>query len=136
MHSDLRRYYLRTETDGLTRMATLLIVDDEYVITEILECIFEDEGYTVVKTVSAVNALKVLDRVRPDLVIADFMMPVMNGVELATAIRAHPVFHQLPIVLMTGGAADQAQATSGLFTEIVTKPFEVKALIRTIQSLM
>lgn len=69
---------------------TLLIVDYEYLITEILECTFEDEGYTAFKTVSAVKALQMLRCARPDLITTDLMMPTMNGAEFAAAI--HRVF--------------------------------------------
>ena len=62
-------------------MTTILIVDDEYLIADILGYAMEDEGYMVVKASNGRRGLEVLDRERPELVITDFMMPVMDGLE-------------------------------------------------------
>ncbi|WP_256345401.1 PleD family two-component system response regulator, partial [Pseudomonas sp. F1002] len=68
-------------------MTTILVVDDEYLIADILGYALEDEGYMVVKASNGQKALEVLERERPALIITDFMMPVMDGQEFAEAVR-------------------------------------------------
>jgi len=60
-------------------MATILVVDDEYLIADILAYALEDEGFMVVTAGNGKKALEVLERERPSLIITDFMMPVMDG---------------------------------------------------------
>lgn len=117
-------------------MPTVLIVDDEYVVADILGDVLEDEGYTVVKATNARKGLEILDRERPSLVITDYMMPGMNGAEFAHAIRARPTFAALPIILMTGAQGPEGRSAPQLFTAVFDKPFDLVALLATVAQLV
>lgn len=110
-------------------MPTVLIVDDEYVLADILGEVLEDGGYVVVKARSARKGLDLLDQSRPALVITDYMMPGMNGEEFAQAIRARPTFAHVPIILMTGAQGVEGRAAPELFTDVFDKPFSIDALL-------
>lgn len=117
-------------------MSTVLIVDDEYVIADILGFALEDEGYTVVKASSARKGLDILERDRPSLVITDYMMPGMNGAEFAREIRSRPAFEQLPIILMTGGQGREGRSAPDLFTRVFDKPFDIDHMLAAVAELV
>lgn len=83
-------------------MPTIMIVDDEYIITNILGRLLEDAGYKALTILSARKGLEIMSCVQPDLVITDLMMPDMNGSEFAAVIRSRPATQHLPIILITG----------------------------------
>ena len=117
-------------------MATILIVDDEYLIADILGYALEDEGYMVVKAANGRRGLEVLDRERPSLVITDFMMPMMDGVEFAEAIRSRAANSQLPILLMSGAHGSIGRATPALFADVFDKPFDVDQVVARVRELI
>ncbi len=83
-------------------MALILVVEDEYLLADMLAGFLQDEGHDVATAAHGVAALKLLQERKPDLLISDYMMPLMNGAELAEAIRSDPRFSGLPVLLMTG----------------------------------
>ncbi|WP_219265657.1 response regulator transcription factor [Pseudomonas sp. Xaverov 259] len=115
-------------------MTTILVVDDEYLIADILSFALEDEGFMVVTASNGRKGLEVLDRERPALIITDFMMPVMDGLEFATAVRALP--NQLPIILMSGAQAHIGMQRSDLFDAVVAKPFNIDLIIAEVKKLL
>lgn len=117
-------------------MTTILIVDDEYLIADILGYALEDEGYMVVKAANGRRGLEVLDRERPSLVITDFMMPMMDGVEFAEAIRSRPANADLPILLMSGAHGSIGRATPNLFEDVFDKPFDVDQIVSKVRELI
>lgn len=117
-------------------MTTILIVDDEYLIADILGYAMEDEGYMVVKASNGRKGLEVLDRERPELVITDFMMPVMDGLEFARAIRARPASADLPIILMSGAQGSVGRASPELFAAVFDKPFDINQIIAKVKELI
>ncbi|MDR0278818.1 MAG: response regulator [Paucimonas sp.] len=117
-------------------MSTILVVDDEYQISDILAFTLEDEGYGVVKAGNGEKALEVLDDVRVDLLITDYMMPVMNGEELARKLRDLPRFKALPIILISGAQASIGRENPGLFDGVLDKPFDPAILIAMVRQLM
>ena len=117
-------------------MTTILIVDDEYLIADILGYAMEDEGYMVVKASNGRKGLEVLDRERPELVITDFMMPVMDGLEFARAIRARPASADLPIILMSGAQGSVGRASPDLFAAVFDKPFDINQVIAQVRELI
>lgn len=117
-------------------MTTILIVDDEYLIADILGYALEDEGYMVVKAGNGRKGLEVLDRERPELVITDFMMPVMDGLEFAQAIRARPASADLPIILMSGAHGSIGRGSPELFAAVFDKPFDVAKVIALVEQLI
>jgi CheY-like chemotaxis protein len=117
-------------------MTTILVVDDEYLIADILSFALEDEGFMVVKASNGQKGLEVLDRERPALVITDFMMPVMDGQEFATAIRALPSVNHLPIILMSGAQAHIGMQRSDLFDAVLAKPFNIDLIIAEVKKLL
>lgn len=117
-------------------MSTILVVDDEYLICDILEFALEDAGYAVEKAISCRKALEILEKTRIDLVITDYMMPEMNGGELARALRAEPDFKNMPIILMSGAQASVGRESPGLFDKVLEKPFEPPALLNLIEELL
>ncbi|AYN93316.1 MULTISPECIES: response regulator [Pseudomonas] len=116
-------------------MTTILVVDDEFLIAEILSFALEDAGFQVKTASNGQKALDALLREQPALVITDFMMPLMNGMELAQAIHDHPDLKAIPIILTTGAQAHIAQQNQHLFNAIFEKPFDVFKVIDTVKAL-
>jgi two-component system response regulator VicR len=117
-------------------MTTILVVDDEYLIAEILSFALEDEGFMVVTASNGRKGLDVLDRERPALIITDFMMPVMDGLEFAKAVRALPSGKHLPIILMSGAQAHIGMRRSDLFDAVLAKPFNIDLIIAEVKKLL
>ena len=116
-------------------MPTILIIDDEYLIADILSFALEDEGFQTVVAGSGRKALEILDRERPDLIITDFMMPGMTGLELAETIKSRDVHRSTPIMLMSGAQAYMGAERPDLFAEVIEKPFDIDQLIGKIHAL-
>ena len=117
-------------------MTTVLVVDDEFLIADILGLALEDEGYMVVHASNGKKALEVLARERAGLIITDFMMPAMNGLELALAIKSRPETAALPVILMSGAQSHIARDHPELFAAIFDKPFNIDDLIATVARLV
>ena len=117
-------------------MTTILVVDDEYLIADILGYALEDEGYMVVKASNGQKGLEVLERERPALIITDFMMPVMDGLEFANAVRALPAVNHLPIILISGAQAHLGMERSDLFDAVLDKPFNIDTILATVRYLL
>jgi len=115
-------------------MKTVLVVDDELDIAEAVKSILEDEGYHVVVCANGREALQRLDQTRPDLAIIDIMMPVMNGFETIKAIRRHPDFGGLPVLIMS--AIDPSMKPSEWDSAgFLKKPFSLKELLERVNRL-
>ena len=117
-------------------MTMILIVDDEYLIADILSFALEDEGYLTVTAGSGLKALGILERERPQLIITDYMMPGMNGIELAEAVRSNQGLGQIPIMLMSGAQSYLGIARPDLFSKVFDKPFEISAVVEAVRALL
>jgi len=112
-------------------MASVLVVDDEDVLLEMIALLVESLGYRVVAATNGHEALRALrnEDTAPMLVISDVMMPQMNGIALARAIRADPRLHDLPIVLMSAaGRAPQDNPAD----HFIQKPFDLELIAQLI----
>lgn len=117
-------------------MTTVLILDDEYLVADILSFALEDEGLLTVTAGGGRRALEILDRERPDLIITDFMMPGMTGIEFAEAVRARPAHKDTPIILMSGAQAHLGMERPDLFIQVLEKPFDIDVVIRKVQAIL
>ena len=115
------------------RVKTILVVDDELGSAEVLSLILEEEGYRAFCAVNGQLALIQAREVVPDLVIVDYMMPLMNGAEFSRALRADPQFAHTRIILNSGlpEAAIQDQFES--YDAFLRKPFKVERLLELVQ---
>jgi CheY-like chemotaxis protein len=112
---------------------TILVVDDELGSAEVLGLILEEEGY---RTFCAVNGQLALIQARdvvPDLVIVDYMMPLMNGAEFSHALRADPQFAQTKIILNSGLPEAAIRDQFGSYDAFLRKPFKVGRLLELVQ---
>ena len=114
---------------------SILIVDDEASIVESLQEILEYEGYDVRVASNGQQALTQLETGVPSVVLTDFMMPVMNGLQLMEVLRARPGLHALPIVLMSAVHLQPARSRQ-LWTAFLGKPFEIDALLSTLEGVL
>lgn len=117
-------------------MNTILIVDDEYLIADILGFALEDAGFLVEKAGNGRKALEALRDRRVDLVITDYMMPVLNGEELVRAIREELQLGDLPVILMSGAQASLGRTNPQLFAAVFDKPFDMDRMIATVRELL
>jgi len=117
-------------------MTKVLVVDDEFMVAEVIALALEDLGYEVIQAYNGEKALEVLEHETPSLIISDYMMPVMNGLELAQALKQHSKWVDLPIILLSGGHIDQTQRHAHLFECILQKPFSFSLLAETVANLI
>jgi CheY-like chemotaxis protein len=117
-------------------MATILIVDDEKPVREFLVSAFEQEGHQVLEASHGRHALNLIasGSTRPDLVISDVMMPLLNGVELCHFLKADPATAHIPIVLMS--AAHPRASTGAGADALISKPFDLDTLDALVQGLL
>jgi len=117
-------------------MALILVVDDEYLVAIMLADVLEDEGFEVVTASNGQLALDAIEVRRPDLVVTDFMMPAMTGLELAEALRADAETAQVPILLVSGAQGGIARSRPDLFDAVLDKPYQTNAMIAQIRALL
>jgi DNA-binding response OmpR family regulator len=114
---------------------TVLLVDDDSRLREIVGMALADEGYAVRTTDSAEEAVEVLERTEPDLLILDVMLPGKDGFELCREIRTRS---PVPILMLTA-KTDTVDVVVGLESgadDYVTKPFVTKELVARIRALL
>jgi two-component system alkaline phosphatase synthesis response regulator PhoP len=117
---------------------TVLVVDDDPVIQKLLQVNFEMEGYDVVVAGDGEEGLALAREERPDLVLLDVMMPKMNGLDVAAALRSDKVTEAIPIIMLSAKAqASDVQAGLDLgVDDYVTKPFDPLELLERVSTLL
>jgi CheY-like chemotaxis protein len=117
-------------------MARVLIVEDEEAAADALAALLELDGFDVTRAPNGRRAIEMLAEARPELIITDYMMPVMDGVEMARGIRATPAYAEVPIVMTSGVSESALKAHTSLISAFLRKPFRVEALLATIDRLL
>lgn len=120
-------------------MATsILIVEDEQDIRELLEFTFLRDGYDVIAAETAEIALQKLDIKLPDMIVVDWMLPGMDGIDLAKRLRRDELTADLPIVMLTarGEEADKLKSFAGGIDDYITKPFSPRELLARVKALL
>jgi two-component system response regulator VicR len=120
------------------RRARILVVDDEQDLVWALQHALCAEGYEVLTAGDGVQALAVARRHRPDLVVLDIAMPVLNGLQVCQELRQDPAAPAIPILFLTV-RSDVEQRVKGLDAgsdDYLVKPFDVRELKARIRALL
>ncbi len=115
---------------------TILVVEDEYGSAEVLQLILEFEGWRVILAGDGRDALQRIDGVVPDLVLADFMMPNMNGAQLGKAMRADAATARVPIVIMSAADESQVRREFSDYQAFLHKPYRLAELLALLRGLL
>jgi two-component system phosphate regulon response regulator PhoB len=119
-------------------MSVVLVVEDETAIAELISINLRHSGYTVNIAVDADQAQAAVDRVLPDLVLLDWMLPGQSGLQLAKRWRSEARTRELPIIMLTA-RADESDKINGLDAgadDYLTKPFSTKELLARIRAVL
>ena len=118
--------------------ARIMIVEDEEPLTLLLRYNLESEGYDVETVVRGDDADTRLRESPPDLVVLDWMLPGLSGIELCRRLRARPETKSLPIIMLTA-RGEESERVRGLATgadDYIVKPFSVPELIARVRALL
>ena len=113
----------------------ILIVEDQAGNRRILHDLFANAGYELIEAESGEEALSALATSRPDLILMDIQLPVMDGYEATRRIRADPEMKGIPIIAVTSNAlaGDEAKALATGCNAYVSKPYSPRALLAKVR---
>jgi CheY-like chemotaxis protein len=118
-------------------MKTILIVDDEFGIVDVLGEVLGDEGYRVVTAANGQQGLERIAEMRPSLVILDMMMPVLDGLAMLGRLRSDPAYRDLEVIVMS--AAPPPRGQQKLLSNVsgfLRKPFDLQDLLKMVRLLL
>lgn len=112
---------------------SILVVDDELLIRDLLYDFFNEQGWNISIAENGEKALEILNSKNIDLVLTDLKMPVMDGLDLTSQVKES--YPEIPVVIMTGyPSVDSAvSALRKKVTDYIIKPFNIKQLYKTIE---
>ncbi len=97
----------------MANKAVILVVDDDRVLRETFSYSLENAGYKVIKASSGQEAIGIVKKQHPDLILLDVQMPLMNGFETAEVLQRDEETSEIPILFLTGEARDSASVEKG-----------------------
>lgn len=117
-------------------MATIMIVEDEQAIALLLKYNLEKAGYETISVAHGNRVLSAVEKNLPSLILLDWMLPEISGLELCKIIRNNPDLKNIPIIMLTakGQEEDKVQGLSAGADDYVTKPFSVPELLARIKT--
>ena len=118
---------------------TVLLVDDDFHIVKVLSLKLENAEFNVMSASNGREALAKIEETVPDIVITDFSMPFMTGVELVKALREKEETADLPIIMLTarGQTVEDSEGEGSLnISALISKPFSPREMLRQVQSLL
>ena len=113
-------------------MRTVLIVEDEWAIADWLEVLLSESGFNVLTAGNGRDALDMLARETPHMVLTDFMMPYLDGAGLIAAMRDDPKLKDIPVVVMTSLLEEALRERARGYRAYLRKPFREAELMRII----
>jgi two-component system response regulator AtoC len=123
----------------MTRSTTILIVDDEPGVTLTLARMLRLEGYDVLTALTADAGLRKVELIRPDAVLVDLRMPLVDGLAFLRLLRAHEVHRLTPVAIVTGdyflGEAERSELRA-LDAVVYYKPLWIDDLLRITRRLI
>lgn len=117
---------------------TVLVVEDEAAICTLLRYNLEREGYRVYEALNGEEALVLACERKPDLVLLDWMLPLLSGIEVCRRLRRLPTAQQMPIIMLTarGEEGDKIRGLNSGADDYVTKPFSPSELMARVRAVM
>ena len=114
---------------------TILVLEDEGAISKLLERALKGHGYRVEVAQDGLEGLVKIDRVHPDLIIADIMMPRLDGLTFARAIKKHDETKAIPIIFLTalGDPRSMIEGINVGARYYLTKPFSLEDLVNKVK---
>ena len=125
--------------DGERTWATpILIVEDDPLIGEVLMLRLESVGYRATWVKDGAEALNRIGQVKPQLVVLDLGLPVVDGFQVLTILRRNPLYRDLPVIVLTArhSADDVKKAVTLGASDYLGKPFDAEVLQRRIERLL
>jgi two-component system, OmpR family, phosphate regulon response regulator PhoB len=118
--------------------ASILIVEDEEPIQILLSYNFESEGYRVRATAQGEEVVRLVNEERPDLIVLDWMLPGISGIEVCRLLRTRPETRDIPIIMLTA-RGEENERVRGLATgadDYMVKPFSVPELLARVRTIL
>jgi DNA-binding response OmpR family regulator len=115
---------------------TILVVDDDFSTAEILAFVLENEGYRVLTAFNGQNGLDKLKLSSVDLVILDVMMPIMNGAEMAQAMKSDLAPGNVPVLITSALPEITVQGMVGRYRGFLRKPFQMELVLALVRAIL
>ncbi len=119
-------------------MSLVMIIEDEESLAMLLSYNLEKEGYKVATVSNGLNALSEIERLMPAVILLDWMLPEISGVEICKMVRAKPDIKNIPIIMLTAKSQeeDKIKGLGAGADDYVTKPFSVPELMARVKTNM
>ena len=116
----------------------VLIVEDETSLSTLLRYNLEREGFEVAEAADGEEALIAVEENRPDLIVLDWMLPKLSGIEVCRQVRRRSETRQTPIIILTakGEEADRIRGLDSGADDYVTKPFSPAELVARVRAVL
>ena len=116
----------------------VLVVDDEIHIIHVVAIKLRNNGYEVISADNGGTAYELACQEKPDIIVTDFQMPVMTGLELVQKLRENEPTKNIPVIMLTarGFAITDKQKETLQIAECLSKPFSPKELLRSIEDIL
>ncbi len=136
-----RRYFTLTKVnvkyaliEGAKMKKTILVIDDEADIREIVRLYLSEEGYDILEASNGQEGILKAQQENPDLIVLDIMLPGINGFEVAKHLKDDPNTQDIPIIILSVLAQD-SQYRQGIF-DYISKPFRQEDLVATVRKVL
>jgi CheY-like chemotaxis protein len=119
-------------------MSRVLVIDDDPDLGRVVRRVLELEGYDVVLSDDGLRGLAAAQRQRPDVIVLDLMMPVMDGYQVLEQLQNDPRTRDIPVVVLSAVALDETRerVEAAGASAFLTKPFEPDQLSRALSSVI
>jgi two-component system phosphate regulon response regulator PhoB len=119
-------------------MNTVLVVDDDAAIREMIRMALESNGYAVLEAGNTIAARRSLETGKPDIILLDWMLPGQSGYEFARALRSKPASNDTPVIMLTARDREEEKiaALEAGADDYISKPFSVKELLARIKAVL
>ena len=116
----------------------VLVVDDEIHIVHVVAIKLRNNGYEVISAENGAEGFELACKKKPDIIVTDFQMPVMTGLELVEKLRQNEQTRDIPVIMLTarGFAVEDSTKSELQISEFLSKPFSPKELLRSIDDIL
>lgn len=116
----------------------VMIVEDEIALITMLRYNLEKEGFRIVEATDGEEALSLIEENRPDLILLDWMLPTMSGIEVCRQLRRKPATREVPVMMLTarGEESDKIRGLNTGADDYLTKPFSMSELVARVRALL